>query len=47
MSRLRRAEEGATMVEYALMVSLVAAISVAAVVVLGTTVQNAFSNPAL
>ena len=41
---LRRREEGATMVEYALMVSLVAVACIAAVTAMSTGVQGVFSN---
>jgi pilus assembly protein Flp/PilA len=37
-------EEGATMVEYALMLALIAAVCVATVVSLGTTANNAFNT---
>ncbi len=37
-------EEGATMVEYGIMVALIAAICIGVVKVLGTQVQNAFQT---
>lgn len=37
-------EEGATAVEYALMVALIAIVIIAAVAFLGKTVSNTFSN---
>jgi pilus assembly protein Flp/PilA len=37
-------EEGATMVEYALMVALIAVVSIAVVAALGTGVWNAFDE---
>ena len=37
-------EEGATMVEYGIMVSLIAAICVGVVTILGTQVQTAFNT---
>jgi pilus assembly protein Flp/PilA len=44
LRRLVRNEEGATMVEYALMVAFVAAISIALVITMGGNVQTAFTN---
>lgn len=41
-----REEEGATAVEYALMVALIAAVIVVAVTALGTTAESRFSNAA-
>jgi pilus assembly protein Flp/PilA len=41
---LGRNEEGATMVEYALMLALIAAVCVATVVSIGTTANNAFTT---
>jgi pilus assembly protein Flp/PilA len=37
-------EEGATMVEYGLMVALIAIVCIAAVTLLGTSVQTVFNN---
>ena len=37
-------EEGATMVEYGLMVALIAIVCIAAVTLLGTSVQAIFNN---
>lgn len=37
-------EEGATMVEYGLMVALIAVVCIAAVTLLGTSVQAVFNN---
>jgi len=42
--RLIREERGATMVEYALMVSLIAVVSLAVIAALGTGVWNAFDR---
>jgi pilus assembly protein Flp/PilA len=42
-----RGDEGATMVEYALMIVLIAVVAVGAIAVLGGNVSTAFSNPAL
>jgi pilus assembly protein Flp/PilA len=39
-----RDDEGATMVEYGIMVALIAAVSIAVVKVLGTNVSSAFNN---
>jgi pilus assembly protein Flp/PilA len=39
-----RKEEGATMVEYALMLALIAAVCIAAVSVLGTKASSVFSS---
>jgi len=44
VSRFRREESGATMVEYGIMVALVAAIAIVAVGVLGGQVRDTFSN---
>ncbi len=44
LKRLVANEDGATMVEYALMVALIAAVAVAAVTTLGTTVNSKFSG---
>ncbi len=43
LKRLTAGEGGATMVEYALMVALIAAVAVAAVTTLGTTVNSKFT----
>lgn len=43
MKRLVREEEGATMVEYALMVALIGAALVTVVSTLGTTIGNKFT----
>ena len=37
-------EEGATMVEYGLMVALIAVVCIAAVTLLGTSIQTVFNN---
>jgi pilus assembly protein Flp/PilA len=42
-----RLEDGATAVEYALMVALIAIVIVAAVALLGTTTSSKFEDPAL
>ena len=39
-----RDDEGATMVEYAIMVALIAAVCIGVVTTLGTSVSKAFSN---
>lgn len=39
-----RNDEGATMVEYGIMVALIAAVCIAVVTTLGKNVSNAFSN---
>ncbi len=39
-----KADEGATMVEYGLMLALIAVISIAAVTLLGTEVRQMFTN---
>lgn len=39
-----RDDEGATMVEYGIMVALIAAVSIAVIGVLGQNVSSAFSN---
>lgn len=44
MTRLFKDEEGATMVEYALMVALIAAICVGIVATLGGQAQTAFQT---
>jgi pilus assembly protein Flp/PilA len=45
-SRFVRDEEGATMVEYALMVALIAIVAIAAVTLIGTNVTTKFSEVA-
>lgn len=42
--RFVREESGATMVEYGIMVALIAALSIAVIKVLGNKVLNGFSN---
>lgn len=42
--RLDRAESGASMVEYALLVALIAAVCIAAVTLLGGAIKNIFSG---
>jgi pilus assembly protein Flp/PilA len=44
IKRLWQGEEGATMVEYGVMVALIAAVCVAIVTTLGTNVQSAFTT---
>jgi len=44
ITRFRREEEGAALVEYGLLVGLIAVICVVAVTTLGTEVSAAFSN---
>lgn len=44
MRQTLKDETGATMVEYALMVALIAAVCVVAVTGIGTTVQGQFNN---
>ncbi len=44
VKKLRREEEGATMVEYALMVALIAVVALAAVTLLGTNVSTIFDR---
>jgi pilus assembly protein Flp/PilA len=39
-------EEGATMVEYGLMVALIAVVCIAAVTLLGTSIQGIFTSAA-
>ncbi len=45
-SRIIREEEGATMVEYALMVALIAIIAIVAVTLVGNAVSQTFSDVA-
>jgi len=47
ISRLRRDDEGAALVEYGMLVGLIAVICVVAVTTLGTEVSNAFSKIAV
>jgi pilus assembly protein Flp/PilA len=44
IDRLRREEEGAALVEYGMLVGLIAVLCVIAVTTLGTEVSTAFSN---
>jgi pilus assembly protein Flp/PilA len=44
IDRFRRDEEGAALVEYGILVGLIAVICIAAVVVVGTQVSTAFST---
>jgi pilus assembly protein Flp/PilA len=44
INRLRREEKGAALVEYGMLVGLIAVICVVAVTALGTEVSTAFSN---
>jgi pilus assembly protein Flp/PilA len=44
LRRFVREDDGATMVEYALMVALIAVVSIAVVAALGTGVWNAFDQ---
>ncbi len=44
--RFRRDDEGATAVEYGLMVALIAVVIIAAVTLLGTTLRDIFNNVA-
>jgi pilus assembly protein Flp/PilA len=44
VGKVLRDERGATMVEYGIMVALIAAICIAVVGTLGQNVSNAFSN---
>ena len=43
-TRLVRDEDGATMVEYGIMVALIAAVSIGIIAGLGTQVSTAFTN---
>jgi pilus assembly protein Flp/PilA len=47
MDRFRRDNEGAALVEYGMLVGLIAVICVAAVTLLGNEVSNAFSSIAV
>jgi pilus assembly protein Flp/PilA len=44
LNRFRRDEEGAALIEYGMLVGLIAVICVAAVTLLGTNVSTAFST---
>ncbi|HKI37717.1 MAG TPA: Flp family type IVb pilin [Gemmataceae bacterium] len=44
VTRVIRKEEGASLVEYALLVALIAMVCIAAVAVLGTYISNVFTN---
>ncbi len=44
IQKFRKQEEGATMVEYALMVALIAVVALAAVTLLGVNVAATFAN---
>jgi pilus assembly protein Flp/PilA len=44
IQRFRRSDEGATMVEYGLMVALIAVVCIAAVTLIGTTLQGVFNT---
>ena len=46
LKRFVREEEGATMVEYGLMVALIAVVCIAAVTLVGSSVSGKFSNVA-
>jgi pilus assembly protein Flp/PilA len=46
LRRLARDEEGASLVEYVLMVALIAVVCIAAVTLLGKAAQGKFSNVA-
>lgn len=46
MKQLWNDQEGATMVEYGLMVALIAAVAIAAVIVLGNNTSTTFANVA-
>jgi pilus assembly protein Flp/PilA len=43
-SRVRREEDGATAVEYGIMVALIAVVIIVAVTLLGGTIKNTFSQ---
>jgi pilus assembly protein Flp/PilA len=45
-TRFVKGEEGATMVEYGLMLALIAAVCIGAVTLVGTTASTVFSNTA-
>jgi pilus assembly protein Flp/PilA len=44
IDRFRRDEQGAALVEYGILVGLIAVICIASVVIVGTQVSTAFSN---
>lgn len=44
IKRFAREEEGATMVEYGVMVALIAVVCIAVIAVIGTNMDLAFSN---
>lgn len=44
LNRILKDEDGATMVEYGIMVALIAAVCIAVVATLGQNVSNAFST---
>ena len=44
LNRFRRDEQGAALVEYGILVGLIAVICIAAVAIVGTQVSTAFSN---
>jgi pilus assembly protein Flp/PilA len=46
ITRFVRDEDGATMVEYALMLALIAIVCIAAVAVIGTNAKTVFTNAA-
>jgi len=46
LKRFLKKEEGATAVEYGIMVALIAAVIIAVVVILGTKLSSAFQNVA-
>ena len=43
-SRFARDEDGATMVEYALLVALIAIVAIAAIILLGNRISSEFSD---
>lgn len=44
LTRFLKEEEGATMVEYAIMVALIAVVAIGAVVLIGTETDEAFTS---
>jgi pilus assembly protein Flp/PilA len=44
LERVKRDDKGATMVEYGLMVGLIAVVCIAVVVTLGTTIRDLFAQ---
>jgi pilus assembly protein Flp/PilA len=46
VARFRNSQEGATMVEYGLMLALIAVVCIGAVTLLGTNVSTMFTNVA-